>query len=43
MIGRGTYMRDALLTLKKAEKYGRAFSGDGSLTVVYARGKYTLS
>lgn len=43
MVGYGIPMGAAVVTLTHAEKYGRASSVDGSLTVVYARGKYTLS
>jgi hypothetical protein len=43
MIGHGLPMNAAVSTLRDAETYGRAFSAVGSLTVTYARGKYTLS
>jgi hypothetical protein len=43
MIGHGIPMNAAVAALRTAETHGRAASPDGSLTVVYAHGSYTLS
>lgn len=43
MVGYGMPMDAAVSTLRSAEKYGRASVMNGSLTVYYARGRYTLS